>query len=62
MPVPLGVSNGLPVAVQIYADRWREDLCFEAAAQRKRRWDADPHRPKGLKFIRRRREWDPASV
>ena len=33
MPVPLGVSNGLPVAVQIYADRWREDLCFEAAAQ-----------------------------
>jgi amidase len=23
----------LPVAVQIYADRWREDLCFEAAAQ-----------------------------
>ena len=33
MPVPLGVSNGLPVAVQIYAGRWREDLCFEAASQ-----------------------------
>ena len=31
MPVPLGVEQGLPVAVQLYADRWREDLCFEAA-------------------------------
>jgi Asp-tRNA(Asn)/Glu-tRNA(Gln) amidotransferase A subunit family amidase len=29
--VPLGVEQGLPVAVQLYADRWREDLCFEAA-------------------------------
>ena len=48
MPVPLGVSNGLPVAVQIYADRWREDLCFEAAAQLERRWGSTRFGPKNL--------------
>ncbi len=29
--VPMGVHDGLPLAVQIYADRWREDLCLTAA-------------------------------
>ncbi len=30
--VPVGVVDGLPAGVQIYADRWREDLCLEGAA------------------------------
>lgn len=30
--VPTGVSGGLPTGVQVYADRWREDLCLEGAA------------------------------
>lgn len=30
--VPCGVDGGLPRGVQIYADRWREDLCLQAAA------------------------------
>lgn len=29
--VPMGVHDGLPLAVQVYADRWREDLCLTAA-------------------------------
>ncbi len=29
--VPTGVSDGLPTAVQVYADRWREDLCLAGA-------------------------------
>jgi amidase len=29
--LPMGVVDGLPTGVQIYADRWREDLCLEAA-------------------------------
>ncbi len=29
--LPMGFEGGLPVAVQIYADRWREDLCLRAA-------------------------------
>ena len=29
--LPTGVVDGLPTGVQIYADRWREDLCLEAA-------------------------------
>ena len=29
--VPMGVHDGLPLGVQIYADRWREDLCLAAA-------------------------------
>ena len=29
--VPTGVANGLPTGVQVYADRWREDLCLSAA-------------------------------
>lgn len=29
--VPMGVHDGLPLAVQVYADRWREDLCLAAA-------------------------------
>ena len=28
-----GVADGLPTGVQIYADRWREDLCLAAAEQ-----------------------------
>ena len=31
LALPMGVSNGLPTGVQIYADRWREDLCLLAA-------------------------------
>jgi len=27
----MGVADGLPTGVQIYADRWREDLCLLAA-------------------------------
>lgn len=29
--LPIGVSDGLPTGVQVYADRWREDLCLLAA-------------------------------
>ncbi len=29
--VPCGVDAGLPRGVQIYADRWREDLCLDVA-------------------------------
>ena len=29
--LPTGVADGLPTGIQIYADRWREDLCLEAA-------------------------------
>lgn len=29
--VPCGMAGGLPRGVQIYADRWREDVCLEAA-------------------------------
>lgn len=29
--LPTGVADGLPTGVQIYADRWREDLCLNAA-------------------------------
>jgi len=28
-----GVADGLPTGVQVYADRWREDLCLAAAEQ-----------------------------
>ena len=31
VPVPMGIADGLPTGVQIYADKWREDLCLEAA-------------------------------
>jgi amidase len=27
----MGVANGLPTGIQIYADLWREDLCLAAA-------------------------------
>jgi amidase len=27
----MGVSEGLPTGIQIYADRWREDLCLLGA-------------------------------
>ena len=30
--VPTGVADGLPTGVQVYAERWREDLCLEGAA------------------------------
>lgn len=29
--LPMGVADGLPTGVQIYADLWREDLCLAAA-------------------------------
>ena len=29
--LPAGIADGLPRGVQIYADRWREDLCLAAA-------------------------------
>lgn len=29
--VPVGVADGLPTGVQVYAERWREDLCLAAA-------------------------------
>jgi amidase len=29
--VPTGVSDGLPTGVQVYADRWRDDLCLAGA-------------------------------
>jgi amidase len=31
--LPMGVADGLPTGVQIYADLWREDLCLHAAAE-----------------------------
>lgn len=31
--LPMGVADGLPTGIQIYADRWREDLCLQAAAR-----------------------------
>lgn len=31
--LPMGIANGLPTGVQIYADLWREDLCLQAAVQ-----------------------------
>ncbi|MCP5198755.1 MAG: indole acetimide hydrolase [Gammaproteobacteria bacterium] len=30
--LPMDVTDGLPSGVQIYAERWREDLCLEAAS------------------------------
>ena len=30
--VPTGVADGLPTGVQVYAERWREDLCLDGAA------------------------------
>ena len=30
--LPMGVANGLPTGIQVYADLWREDLCLNAAA------------------------------
>lgn len=29
--VPTGVADGLPTGVQVYADKWREDLCLTGA-------------------------------
>ncbi len=29
--LPMGVAEGLPTGVQVYAERWREDLCLEVA-------------------------------
>lgn len=29
--LPMGVADGLPTGVQVYADRWREDLCLLGA-------------------------------
>jgi amidase len=29
--LPMGVADGLPTGVQVYAERWREDLCLEVA-------------------------------
>lgn len=29
--VPTGVADGLPTGVQVYGERWREDLCLEVA-------------------------------
>ena len=31
--LPMGVADGLPTGVQIYADLWREDLCLHGAAE-----------------------------
>jgi amidase len=30
LSVPTGIMNGIPTGVQIVADRFREDLCFDA--------------------------------
>lgn len=30
--LPMGISQGMPTGIQIYADLWREDLCLAAAA------------------------------
>ena len=32
VPVPTGLVDGLPTGVQVYAERWREDLCLDGAA------------------------------
>jgi amidase len=29
--LPMGVTDGLPTGIQIYADLWREDLCLDVA-------------------------------
>lgn len=29
--LPMGLGDGLPTSVQVYADLWREDLCLDAA-------------------------------
>lgn len=29
--VPTGLADGLPTGVQVYADKWREDLCLDGA-------------------------------
>lgn len=29
--LPMGVADGLPTGVQVYAERWREDLCLDVA-------------------------------
>jgi amidase len=29
--LPMGLANGLPTGVQVYAERWREDLCLDVA-------------------------------
>jgi len=31
LALPMGVADGLPTGVQIYADKWREDLVLQAA-------------------------------
>lgn len=31
--LPMGEQDGLATGIQIYADRWREDICFDAAAE-----------------------------
>lgn len=31
LTLPMGFAAGLPVAIQVYADLWREDLCLAAA-------------------------------
>ncbi len=31
LAMPMGLADGLPTGIQLYADLWREDLCFEAA-------------------------------
>lgn len=31
LAMPMAVTNGLPTSILIQADRWREDLCLEAA-------------------------------
>ena len=30
--LPTGIADDLPAGVQIYADKWREDMCLEGAA------------------------------
>lgn len=30
--LPMGVAEGLPTGIQIYADRWREDVCLDVAS------------------------------
>jgi amidase len=30
--LPMGVADGLPTGVQVYAERWREDLCLDVAS------------------------------
>jgi amidase len=37
LAVPTGVANGLPVGVQLHADRWNDVACFEAGAVIERR-------------------------